>query len=136
MKRAPPSSTLDYRLRITPLFNEREQRYKTKFVLETTQSFASFVYDLSVKEQLKGTHIHLKVLGLKPPQLSIPAAGHARFEREYDDLNGTYDVTIEGIDGRTNTFTLRVASNKVEQVRAPREKFTELILGTRATSKL
>ena len=128
MKRVHRPLSLDYRLRVSPLFNEREHKYKTKFILETTQSFASFVYDLSVKEQIDGNTIHWKVQGLKPPQLSIPASGHARFEREYDVLNGTYVVTIESIDGRSNTFTLRCAKNKIQLLHAPREKFMEVIL--------
>ena len=128
MKRAAPPITLDYRLRVTPFLDDREQRYKTRFVLETTQSFASFVYELTVKEHMDGNHIHLKVQGLKPPRLNIPAAGHARFERDYDNLNGTYDITLESIDGRTNTFTLLIAPANIRLLHAPREKFAELVV--------
>jgi hypothetical protein len=81
-----------------------------------------------VKEQIDGNTIHWKVQGLKPPQLSIPASGHARFEREYEALNGTHDITIESIDGRSNTFTVRFAKNEIQLLHAPREKFMELIL--------
>jgi len=134
MKRAHRPVSLDYRLRVSPLFNEREQKHKTKFILETTQSFASFVYDLSVKEQIDGNTIHWKVQGLKPPHLSIPASGHARFAREYDALHGTYAITIESIDGRSNTFTLRCAKNQIQVVHTPREKFMELILESPQTT--
>lgn len=128
MKRARRALSLDYRLRVSPVFNEREQKHKTAFILETTQSFASFVYDISVKEHIDGNAIHWKVQGLKPPHLSIPASGHAKFEREYDALNGTYVFTIESIDGRSNSFTFRFAKHKVQLLNAPREKFTELVL--------
>ena len=128
MKKALRPLSLEYRLKVFPLFNEREHRYKTKFVLETTQSFASFVYDLSVNENIDGNTIHWKVQGLKPPPLSIPASGHARFEREYDALHGTYAFTIESIDGRSNTFALRFTKNKIQMLKVPREKFMEVIL--------
>ena len=128
MKRIRQPLTLDYRLRIYTLFNEREQRNKTLFVLETNQSFSSFVYDISVKERAEGNTIHWKVLGLKPPRLSMPASGRARFEREYDSLTGMYDVTIESIDGRANTFAIRFAKEGAELVREPKEKFLEVTL--------
>lgn len=128
MKRASPRPNVDYRLRVSPLFNEQEQRHTTKFVLETAQSFASFVYDLSVKEHREEHKIHWKILGLRPPQLSIPSAGHATFEREYDDLNGVYDLILQGLDGKTNTFTFQISPNKVELLRSSKEKFAELVL--------
>lgn len=128
MKRAAPRPNLDYRLRVFPLFKDHEQRYTTQFVLETTQSFASFVYDLSVKEHREANTIFWKVLGLKPPQLSIPASGHATFEREYDNLDGVYDLVLQGLDGRTNTFTLQISSRKIDLLRSTKEKFAELIL--------
>lgn len=128
MKRATPKPALDYRLRVFPRFKEQEQRHTTMFILETTQSFASFVYDLSVNEHREQNRIHWKVLGLKPPQLSIPSSGHATFEREYDDLNGVYDLVLQGLDGKTNTFTLQISPDNVALLRASREKFAELVL--------
>ena len=128
MKRTPPPLRMGYRLRVSSVVGDHEQKTKTRFVLETSQSFASFVYDLSVQEQREGNHLRFKVLGLKPPQLNIPSAGRARFERDYEDLAGTIDVTIESIDGRTNTFTLGISAGRVELVQAPADTFTELIL--------
>lgn len=128
MKRATPPATLDFRLRVTPVLDERVQQYKTRFVLETTQSFASFVYELTVKERLDGNNIHFKVQGLKPPRLTMPTSGHARFEREYDHLQGTCQVTLESIDGRTNVFSLLVAPGNIQLVQTPRDQFAELLL--------
>jgi len=119
---------MGYRLKVSSVVDDHERKHKTRFVVETSQSFASFVYDLSVQEQLEGNHLRLKVLGLKPPQLSIPSAGRAKFERDYEDLAGTFDVTIESIDGSTNTFRLRISTGRIELVQAPRDAFTELIL--------
>lgn len=128
MKRTPPPLRMGYRLMVSSLLGGRGQKRKTRLVLETSQSFASFVYDLSVQEQREGNHLRLKVLGLKPPQLSIPSAGRATFERDYEDLAGTFEVTIENLDGRTNTFTLSASSGSITLVKAPRNTFTQLIL--------
>jgi hypothetical protein len=128
MKRTPPPLSMGYRLRISSIVDDRERKRKTRFILETSQSFASFVYDLSVEERRDRNHFHFKVLGLKPPQLSIPSAGRAKFERDYDDLAGTFDVTIESIDGSTNIFKLRISADRIKVVQAPKDTFTELIL--------
>ena len=128
MKRIPPPIRMGYRLMVSSIVNDHDRKHKTRFVLETSQSFASFVYDLSVQEQLEEHHLRLKVLGLKAPQLRIPSAGRARFERDVEGLGGAFDVTIEGMYGRTNTFKFRISTGTIKLVKAPRETFTELIL--------
>lgn len=130
MKRATPKSPVQYLLKIASILNEQDGKHTTRFTLETTQSFASFVYDLSVQEQVKDNQIVLKVEGLKPPQLSIPASGHARFEREYENLDGGYDIVVKSIDGKTNSFTVRMASGKVQLIQAPKNGFVDIIIET------
>ena len=120
--------TLEYRLLIAPRYNEREQRYKTLILLETIQVFSTFRYEISVREELSDHTLHLTILGLKAPRLSLPASGHAHFSREYDNLRGTYEVTIEGLDGRTNTFSLRITQNQVSLLKAPSKKFVEAVV--------
>jgi len=120
--------TLDYRLLIAPTFNEREQRYKTLFKLETTQLFSTFTYDLSVREEHSGRAFRFTILGLKAPQLSLPRAGHAQFSREYDDLRGTYEITIKGLDGRTNSFWVRISDKKVALLKASPRRFVEVFV--------
>jgi hypothetical protein len=120
--------TLDYRLLITPTFNEREQRYKTLLLLETTQLFSTFTYDLSVREEQTERALSLTVLGLKTPQLSLPRAGHAQFVREYDGLRGTYEITIKGLDGRTNSFWVRISEKKVALLKASPKRFVEVFV--------
>jgi hypothetical protein len=128
MKRTPPPLAMSYLLRVSSVVDDHEGKHKTRFILETSQSFASFVYDLSVQEQRERNHLRFKVLGLKPPQLSIPSAGRAKFERDYEDLAGTVDVTIESIDGSTNSFKFRISTGRVELVQAPVDTFIEIIL--------
>lgn len=128
MKRTPPPLATGYRLRVSPVSEDLGERQKTRFTLETSQLFASFVYDLSVEEQRQGNHLRFKILGLRPPQLSIPSAGRASFEREYEDLSGTCHVTVESLDGKANTFKLRITRNKIALLQSPRETFIELML--------
>ena len=128
MKRTPPPLATGYRLKVASVSEDREHRPKTRFTLETSQLFASFVYDLSVEEQRDGNHIHFKILGLRPPQLSIPSSGRASFMREYDDLAGLCSVTVESLDGKVNTFKLRITKGKITLLQSPRERFIELVL--------
>jgi hypothetical protein len=128
MKKPSPPLTTGYRLAVSSVIDERKRKQATRFLLETSQLFASFIYDLSVQEERQGNQFHFKVLGLKPPQLSNPSAGRARFQRDYEDLKGTFEVTVENIDGRADTFTLRISKGAITLIQAPREPFTELVL--------
>jgi hypothetical protein len=123
MGRQEHKENSEYRLLITPQFNERGQKYTTLFLLETVKSFASFRYDLSVEETLDKKTIRYRVLGLKTPHLSLPSPGHAQFMREYDNLKGTYDVVIEGLDGKTNSFSIRIAPQQVRLMSPPTQSF-------------
>jgi hypothetical protein len=126
--RTKPAKGAEYRLLIAPHFNEREQRYKTLFQLETTQLFSNFKYDLSVEEQIEGKHLYYSVLSLKTPLLSLPSSGRAQYTREYDDLRGTYEVTVAGLDGSTSSFTVRIAAERVTLVKKPSNGFIDVIV--------
>jgi hypothetical protein len=117
----------EYRLLVTSRYHEREQRHKTRILLETTKAFASFQYELSVQATREDRSLRYRILGLSAPTLSLPASGPARFEREYDDLQGPVDIVIEGLDGSTNTFSFDVAPGAVRIVHQPKEGFVELI---------
>lgn len=110
---------VEYRILITPQFDELRQKHTTLFLLETTKSFASFRYELSVQEQTEGKTIRYKVLGLKAPQLSLPESGHAQYTREYENLKGTYTVTVEGLDKRESTFAVRISLASVRITKPP-----------------
>lgn len=122
------SSGPEYRLLIIPEHDERNSSYSTLFVLETVQVFASFQYELSVKEELSGDKIRFTVLGLKTPQLRLPAAGHARFSKKCDGLDGKYEVTIEAINGRSTTFSIAVSPGRIHLKEAPSENIVEVVL--------
>jgi hypothetical protein len=113
----------EYRLLIAPHLAERTQQYVTRVILETTKAFASFRYELSVEEQIEEDSLRFTIVGFKAPGLSLPAAGPARFQKTYENLKGTFTLTVEGIDGRSNSFTVNIAPKKVELVKAPRQPF-------------
>jgi hypothetical protein len=98
----------------------------TRIILETTKTFATFRYELSIGEKIAPGLIQLSVLGFKTPHLTLPQSGSARYQHDYEGLKGLYTLVIEGIDGRVNTFTIRISAKKVEIVKSPRSPFVEL----------
>jgi len=118
----------DYRLTISPHFNERRQVPTTLITLETTKLFASFRYELSVKEDVQEASLHYTILGLKAPQLSLPASGSAQFVREYDELKGKHDIIVKNLDGTTNEFSVNFLKKKVAVLKSPKQPFIELVV--------
>ena len=116
----------EYRLLVTPHVVERTQQPSTLVVLETTKVFATFRYELSVEARVTPSSLHFTVLGFRTPNLSLPAAGSARFQQEYERLNGTFDVSIQGIDGRSTSFALRITPGQVKLLKAPRKTFVQI----------
>ena len=124
-------NSIEYRMLIVPHFNERTQKHTTLVVLETAKSFASFQYEISVRQSKDRNRLSYKILGLTAPQLSLPAAGHAHFEMEYDDLAGSYDLEIEGLDGTVNVFSVKISSDKVELLKSPPKRFIDVVVDTK-----
>jgi len=116
----------EYRLLITPHIIERTQQPATLVVLETTKAFATFRYELSVDAKVTPSSLHLTVLGFRTPRLSLPAAGPARFQQEYEHLRGTFDLTVRGIDGRSTSFSLRITPGQVKLLKSPRKSFVQI----------
>ncbi len=112
---------------ITPFFNERAQKFTTLVILATSKSFASFRYELSVEEHVKKNHIKYKVLGLKAPGLSLPAAGHARFVREYEDLHGIYRLVVQGLDNKEYKCAVKISPSEVKVLKSPTGQFMEVV---------
>ena len=98
----------EFALRILPHVNERTRRPSTLVQLLTTKSFANFRYELAVDERREGNILHLTILGLKAPQLDLPAAGPAEFRREYDGWQGKHCIVVHGLDGSITTIRFRV----------------------------
>ncbi len=117
----------EFRLIVSPLLDDSTQRIGTTLRLETIKVFANFQYELSVRETEDPPHLHLKVLGLKTPALSLPSTGHAQFTREYAGLQGKIEVTVEGLEGKAATVTLNVLPDRVRILRPPKGSFLEVV---------
>jgi hypothetical protein len=118
----------DYRLTISPHVNERQNTPTTVITIETTKAFASFRYELSVKEETNGKEIRYTILGLKAPQLSLPASGTAQFRREYEHLKGKCTILVESLDGTTNEFAVNISGENIRILKSPKTPFIELII--------
>ena len=123
------TSRIEYRLRLTPISREEDQASRTELTLETSRQFASFRYELGVEEQLTKDALHLKVTGLRTPDLSLPASGPATFRKEYQNLHGPLNITIEGLDGRQCSFSVEISRKLIRLIKAPSVAFVEVITG-------
>lgn len=127
-KKKKITSEYEYRMILQSTFNELRQVPTTTVTLETTQQFASFRYELSVKETVSDRTLRFVILGLKAPRLSLPATGPAQFVREYDRLHGTYTIVVEHLDGTSNAFVVRFASSQIKVLEKPTHPFVELVV--------
>ena len=128
MLKAKKTAEFEYRLTIAPHFNERQQIPTTLITIETTKQFASFRYELSVKEEVKRKELHYAILGLKAPQLSLPSSGTAQYVREYENLKGKYDIIVESLDGTANAFTVTITRRAIKILKSPKNPFIELVV--------
>ena len=116
MARQKRIAAVEYRLLVTPGWNERVQEPTTIVVLETIRTFASFRYALSVEEERGRRSLLYRVTGLDTPDLSLPGSGEAQYTREYEDLIGTFEITVQGLDGERTSCTLRISPERVRVV--------------------
>lgn len=131
MKKPTTTESPEYRLLVAPVFNERHQRIMTRVVLETTRLFASFRYNLTVKEERSTHALTFTVMGISAPRLDLPSVGPARFVRDYDDLSGSWTVTVNGLDGSKGTCTLRIGPKQVKMVKQGPERSIEVVTDPR-----
>ena len=93
--------------------------------------------EISVEERRENKRMLYKILGLKAPQIALPASGHARWTREYEGLKGTYEFVVEGFDGTSTTFSVRFRSGAISLVKPPSGPHVQVIVtsSTRAEHK-
>ncbi len=120
-KKIKPS--IEYRLFISPRYDETRKKETILFLLETIKEFSTFKYSIVVKETVENKTIRLDILGLKTPEVTMPAFGPARKHIEIDDLHGTYDVTVAKLDGAENHFSLKVTTKGIAVEYSPSSKF-------------
>ena len=118
----------EYRLTIAPHFNTQRQTRTVLITIETTRRFASFRYDLSIREEENDRYLRFSIIGLKAPQLSLPASGSARFVREYDNLKGKYTITVVSLDGTESTFIVNFTTRHITVLKSPKQSIIELVV--------
>lgn len=128
MAKAKKTTEFEYRLTVSPHMNERQQIPTVLVTIETTKAFASFRYDLSVQEEIHGREIRYTILGLKAPQLSLPASGTAQFVQEYENLRGKRTIVVESLDGTTNEFTINITQKQIKVLKSPKTPFIEVVV--------
>ena len=121
---------LEYRLFILPSFSQATKKPSRLFRLETVKEFANFTYEIAADEMIVGNSIVWKIRGLRSPEISLPASGPARFTKMYDSLKGVYEFTITKLDGGENTFTINFLDRSTSVIKAPKQKFIEIITST------
>jgi hypothetical protein len=132
MARRPARPASEYRLIVTPHYDAIRQRTVTRVRLETTQTFASFAYEISVDEHREGASFRYRILGLNAPGVGLPHTGSAHFQRDYEGLSGTYTFSVIGLDRAEHRCTVAINALGVREVAAPTG--TGLTLITDATA--
>ena len=93
-KRVKPKFPIEYRVLIMREMNEREKRMVTRVALRTTIEFRNFHYEIIVEPILDGRTLHLKIHGLRAPQVTIPGTGPAKYSTTFGDLDGDGDLDL------------------------------------------
>jgi hypothetical protein len=110
------------------MYRERDHEFRTVVLLQTTREFASFRYELNVREETKDRAIHYRVTGLKAPQLSLPGSGPAYFRKEYCAMQGPLRISIEGLDHTTNAFDFEVSGQELRLIHSPANAFVTVTI--------
>ncbi len=129
LPRIEPQFKYDYILYISTEYDEVRRKRFLKFLLETTQNFLAFNYELDVDVLVEDKkQIEFKIRGLKPPSLPLSQSGPAKFEyRLYDYINGVYTLTIVKKENVKNVFKVLVMNERVTLKDEPkRNKFVKL----------
>jgi hypothetical protein len=129
MPRRPPRPASEFRLTIAPHYDQVRQRTVTRVVLETAQTFASFAYDIAVDESRSGNAFRYRVLGLKAPSVGLPGSGTARFQRDYEGMEGTFSFTVVGLNGEERVCTVAVDAAGVRRITGPAGSGLSLVTG-------
>ncbi len=127
-KRVKPKFPIEYRLLITPRHKQREKEVVTLVALRTVNEFKNFLYELGVEPTLDDRTLHLKIHGLRAPQVTIPGSGPAKFIKEFKDLHGKYSVVVSKPNGEENSFEVNISTDRVVTEKSPKTNFVDLVV--------
>lgn len=117
---------LEYRVLVTPTFDETLKKTGTLFLIETVKQFSNFNYEVVVEDHRLSDTILWSLHGLRAPELSMPSFGAAQFRKIYFDIKGKYNFILRKIDGEENLFTLKISSSSVSILSQPEHLFASL----------
>ena len=126
-KRVKPKFSIEYRLLITPKYKEREKKTVILAALRTVNEFTNFLYEIIVQDSVVDHNLHLKIHGLRAPQVTLPGTGPAVFNKEYEDLSGKFNVIVSKLGREENVFVVNISKEKITIEKSPKEKFVEIV---------
>jgi hypothetical protein len=126
-KRVKVKFPIEYRLLITPKYDDREKKSVTFVALRTVNEFKNFLYEIVVHPEVSERTLRFNIQGLRAPQLTLPGTGPARWSHEFNDLHGAYTVIVSKIERDENIFNVRIAKDKVVVEKSPKTRFVDLV---------
>lgn len=126
-KQIPLVDPIEYRLLITPLYDELTKKSFTIVRLRTAKQFSNFRYQIVVRDEVAEHSLRLGIEGLRAPQPSLPGAGAAEFTKEYPDLKLVKEVIVTKLGGEENVFFVDISHKDVKVLKSPKRKFVEIV---------
>lgn len=126
-RRVASVQPVDYRLLITPRYDERTQRAVVHVAIRTVKEFSNFRYEVVVTHRRDDYTLHLDIEGLRAPELTFPGSGPATFEQVYEELFGTFDIEVKKLGKEVNRFRVHITPESVTVEEKPKEKFIEIV---------
>ena len=126
-KRVKINFPIEYRLLLTPKYDEHTQKKVTRLALRTVTEFSSFRYEILVDESLVDKTLRLNIHGLRAPRMTLPAMGPATFEKEYPDLTGRYTLVVSKLEREETSFVVHISEDRVTIEKAPQKTFVDVV---------
>jgi hypothetical protein len=126
--RIEPEFKYDFTLYLSIDYDEIKDEKFLKFLIETTQHFVAFSYELNVEVKKEDNQLTFLILGFKPPSSPISQFGPARFEyRIYGYKEGIYKITVVKKEKIKNSFQVLITDDKIKVKSEPRKnKFVKI----------
>ena len=115
-----------YDIYIFTKYNETLKKRYLVFRIETVQEFENYRYDIEVNVFQKNNEIIFRMRGLKPAKVFLPGGGKAKFEKEFEELQGNYKIEIIGINKKVNNFEINIHGDLVKIISIPKETFINI----------
>jgi hypothetical protein len=103
----------EYALHVFHHEAERSGKTAVAFLVRTVKDFTSFNYEILLDAKIQERTVRLKILGLRTTPMIMPGIGPARGMREFENLQGKYELVVVKPDGETNEFQLSIASSQI-----------------------